>query len=256
MGMRRKIVAGNWKMNGDRAFAKRYLDEFLPQLSTQPGSIDIVIAPPAVLLSEMQQAVTSNSNVLLSLAGQNVSTFDSGAYTGELSAAMLLDSGCKWCLVGHSERRSLFDESDLQVIDKVAHLFNVGIQPILCVGESLVQRESGEAESIVAAQIDAVFNAFDEQVLSSLVVAYEPVWAIGTGQTASPQQAQDMHQFIRERVALKSALLASELSILYGGSVNAANAKELFGQKDIDGGLVGGASLKIEEFKQICECMG
>ena len=195
-------------------------------------------------------------NSPLSLAAQNLSPYDSGAYTGELSSTMLLDVGCKWCLVGHSERRALFGESNDEVVKKVKQLLQKGVQPILCVGETLEQSDSGIAEEVVAEQLNAVFNVCSVNELTRLVVAYEPVWAIGTGETATPDQAQAMHKSIRSEVEKKSASLAGDLTILYGGSVNAANARELFSQQDIDGGLVGGASLKAEQFSQICEQMG
>lgn len=253
--MRRKIIAGNWKMNGDRSFANEYISTFLPALAAAELSegVQIVLAPPAILLTEMAPKLADSE---VTLAAQSVSSYESGAYTGELSSAMLSDAGCTWCLVGHSERRALFGETNAEIVNKVAQLLRQKVTPILCVGETLAQRESGEAESVVAEQLNAVLEAFTEDELALLVVAYEPVWAIGTGKTATPAQAQAMHKGIRAQVAKKSADLANDLTILYGGSVNVATAKELFSQQDIDGGLVGGASLKAEQFSQICEQMG
>ena len=253
--MRLKIVAGNWKMNGNSSFVGSYLDTLKAALAEADllVGMKVVLAPPSTLLSGMKSALSGS---IIELAGQNVSSYQEGAYTGELSAAMLTDVGCAWCLVGHSERRALFGESNQDTVEKVKRLLEQRIRPIFCVGETLAQRQSGAAEAVVAEQLDAVFEALDEAQLSQLVVAYEPVWAIGTGHTATPGQAQEMHKAIRSKVARKSATLAENLTILYGGSVNAGNAQELFAQPDIDGGLVGGASLKAKEFSQICEQMG
>jgi len=251
--MRQKIVAGNWKMNGSVEFAQDYLDKFIPAVSQLQGKVEIILAPPAVYLSDMAKRLADTE---IQLSAQNVAEQDAGAYTGEISAGMLLDSGCQWCLVGHSERRTLFSESDESVRIKVAKLIDSGIRPILCVGETLEERESGQAQSVVAAQVDAVFSQLSEESLQKVVVAYEPVWAIGTGKTATPEQAQEMHKMIRSEVAKISEELAQGLVILYGGSVNAANAKDLFEKDDIDGGLVGGASLKADDFAHICEQIG
>ncbi|KZZ56516.1 hypothetical protein A3760_31115 [Oleiphilus sp. HI0122] len=184
---------------------------------------------------------------------QNVAEYAGGAYTGEVSAAMLKDFGCRAALIGHSERRTLFVESDERVVEKMSRLLEQGIAPILCVGESLEERESGNAKDVVGAQVDFVLSRFSAEQLSNLVIAYEPVWAIGTGKTASPEQAQEMHAHIRNVVAQADTNLSDGMSVLYGGSVNAATAKELFAQPDIDGGLVGGASLKVEDFYAICQ---
>lgn len=251
--MRQKIVAGNWKMNGSAEFAQNYLKQFIPAVSQLEGKVDIILAPPAVYLSEISKSLGQSA---IQLSAQNVAEYDSGAYTGEISSGMLVDSGCQWCLVGHSERRTLFSETDSGVQNKVARLIEAGIRPILCVGETLEERESGRAQDVVAAQVNAVFSRFGEAQLERIVVAYEPVWAIGTGKTATPDQAQDMHKMIRSEVEKVSESLAQSLAILYGGSVNAANAKALFEKEDIDGGLVGGASLKVEDFAHICEQIG
>lgn len=251
-GKRQKIVAGNWKMNGDTAFTQDFFDAFKVSLKNigLSENMQVLISPPTALLSELaKQAVGS----VVELSAQNVSSYEEGAYTGETSAKMLADLGCLWCLVGHSERRALFAETDSAVVEKVKQLLVNNIQPILCVGETLVEREAGQANAVVAEQVNAVIDMFSEAELSRLVVAYEPVWAIGTGKTATPEQAQEMHAGIRQLVASKSERLAEKIVILYGGSVNAENAETLFAQEDIDGALVGGASLKVEAFSRICE---
>ena len=252
--MRRKIIAGNWKMNGGLVFMRDYISDFKEadavKSMAKSDLFSVVIASPSVLMSEMI-AVSKNSGI--DVAAQNVSSFVSGAYTGEVSSSMLSELSCSWCLVGHSERRALFDDTDEIVLSKVERLLEQNVSPILCVGETLTQRDSGQAESIVAQQIDAVFDHLTELQLQNIVVAYEPVWAIGTGKTATPEQAQAMHESIRLRVASKSKELADSLVILYGGSVSSQNAEALFNKKDIDGGLVGGASLKVNEFVLICE---
>ncbi|MCX7158501.1 MAG: triose-phosphate isomerase, partial [Proteobacteria bacterium] len=188
----------------------------------------------------------------LGLGAQTVSEFASGAYTGEVSAVMLADFGCRFVLVGHSERRGLFGETDLQVAAKFAAAAKAGITPVLCVGETLEEREGGRTEQVVARQLDAVLKVSGAAALGGAVLAYEPVWAIGTGRTASPQQAQEVHAFLRGRVAGEDAGVASKLRILYGGSVKPGNAAEIFAMKDVDGGLIGGASLVPEDFLAIC----
>lgn len=252
--MRQKIVAGNWKMNGDVAFTRDYFDAFKVSLRSisLPENMKILIAPPSALLTEVAKQASGS---VVALSAQNVSSYKGGAYTGETSARILADLKCLWCLVGHSERRALFAETDDLVVDKIKQLLVNDVQPVLCVGETLSQREAGQAEVVVAEQVNAVFDVFDESELSRVVIAYEPVWAIGTGKTATPEQAQAMHQFIRKLVAAKAEQLAEKLVILYGGSVNAENAETLFAQVDIDGALVGGASLKVEAFARICEQM-
>jgi triosephosphate isomerase len=248
------MVAGNWKMNGGLEFTRDYFDAFKNSLKniSFPENMQVVIAPSSVVLSE---AIRHSSGSVIELSAQNVSSYEEGAYTGETSAKMLAELKCFWCLVGHSERRALFNESDVAVVEKIRRLLAENIKPILCVGETLAQREAGKAESVVAEQINAVFDAFSEAELSKIVVAYEPVWAIGTGKTATPEQAQAMHRCIRGFIAAKSESLAEKLVILYGGSVSADNAEALFAQEDIDGALVGGASLKVEAFSRICEQM-
>ena len=252
--MRSKIVAGNWKMNGGLAFMQDYLKAFAEQSEGMvPENVQVMIAPPAVLLSAFSQLASATD---IQLAAQNVSEYEQGAFTGEVSASMLKDVGCAWSLVGHSERRSLYGETNDAVVAKVSQLLKVGLTPVLCVGETLEEREAGKAQEVVFAQVDAVLDSFSAEELTALVIAYEPVWAIGTGKTATPEQAQEMHAAIRKCVEIKSIDLAGNMAILYGGSVNTTTAKELFSQHDIDGGLVGGASLKVSDFLQICKSAG
>jgi len=241
-------------MNGGVAFTRDYFEAFKVSLKniSLPENMQVVIAPSSALLSEV--ALQASGSVV-ELSAQNVSSYDEGAYTGETSAKVLAELNCLWCLVGHSERRALFAETDDLVVEKIKQLLASNVQPVLCVGETLAQRESGQAESVVAEQVNAVFSVFSESELSRVVIAYEPVWAIGTGKTATPDQAQTMHKCIRKLVAVKAEQLAEKLVILYGGSVNADNAETLFAQEDIDGALVGGASLKVEAFSRICEQM-
>lgn len=253
---RQKIVAGNWKMNGDRDFAGGYLEHFQDGLKklgfNRNEKVSVLLIPPVIFLADLSSQLKNANPNSIQLAGQNAAAYESGAFTGEVSAAMLQEF-CSWCLVGHSERRSLFAESDQVVIEKVSRILDAQMRPVLCLGETLEEREQGKAEICVRAQLEAVLSRFDEEQLSALVLAYEPVWAIGTGKTASPEQAQSMHCFIRSVLAEKSQVLAQNTPILYGGSVNAGNAAELFEQADIDGALVGGASLKADEFAAICQ---
>lgn len=248
--MRRSFVAGNWKMNGSREFA-RDLANGVKGLEEMAQTIDIAICPPYIYLPEVA-AVLNQSAV--AFGAQDLSVHAEGAYTGDISASMLLDVGCKYVIVGHSERRAGHGESDTVVAQKAAVARKAGLIPIICVGELLEERESGDTEKVIARQIDALL-ALEEGVslLGHSVIAYEPVWAIGTGKTATPDQAQDVHAFVRQRIAAQDAGIADKLQILYGGSVKANNAKELFAMADIDGGLIGGASLVLNDFKVICE---
>lgn len=251
--MRRKIIAGNWKMNGDQAFAREFTSEFREAISGFSDGIELILAPPSVYLDRVAQNLEGTP---VALAAQNVSEYESGAYTGEVSARMLKDLAVTYCLVGHSERRALYGDTKEAVVSKIGRLCEQGIQPILCVGETLEQRSAGQAEQVVAEQLASVLDSFNDSDLAGLVVAYEPVWAIGTGKTATPEIAQEMHAFVRQVLAEKSQELSRRCPVLYGGSVNAGNAKALFGQNDVDGGLVGGASLKVNEFNNICMSMG
>jgi triosephosphate isomerase len=243
--MRKKLVAGNWKMHGSLAENAALLAAIKPALA----GIEAVVCVPFPYLAQAQAELAGSS---IAWGAQNVSEQAKGAFTGEVSAAMLVEFGCKYVIVGHSERRSLYGESDALVASKYKAAQAAGLIPILCVGESLEERESGVTEAVVARQLDAVIDAAGVGSLSNAVVAYEPVWAIGTGKTATPEQAQAVHAFIRGKVAALDAGVADQLVIQYGGSVKAANASELMAQPDIDGGLIGGASLVADEFVAIC----
>lgn len=255
--MRPKIVAGNWKMNGDQAFVHDYFQEFKlcweAKKLGQLKDLDVIVIPPAIYVPPVCEAISEvNLESGVHVAAQNVAAFTSGAYTGEISASMLSDLKCAWSLVGHSERRALFGDQNEVIVEKIKQLNEKNIRPILCVGETLDEREQGLAEKTVELQLLSVLDVFSVEELSLLVIAYEPVWAIGTGKTASPEEAQAMHKFIRSVVARKSTDMAEKVIVLYGGSVNSKNAGSLFSQDDIDGALVGGASLKPDEFAEIC----
>ena len=212
-------------------------------------AVDVVICPPACYLSAFE-------NASFALGGQTLSELDNGAHTGDISADMLKEFGCKYVIVGHSERREDHGESNELVAKKAHKAIENNLVPFVCVGESLATREAGELESFLAAQLDALTATLSAQQLAKAVIAYEPIWAIGTGVTASPQQAQEAHAFIRAHLAKFDADVASGLQLLYGGSVKADNAAELFAQPDIDGGLIGGASLKVDDFRKICQAAG
>ncbi len=246
--MRQPLVAGNWKMHGSRAENAALVRSLLDQL--QPGSgTEILLCPPFVYLSDVGRMLTDSD---VALGGQSVCDEPQGAFTGEVSAAMLKDVGCRYVLVGHSERRQLYGEVDALVARKFVAAQSQGLVPVLCVGETLEEREGGRTAEVVARQLDAVLAVTGAAALASAVIAYEPVWAIGTGRTASPEQAQDVHAMIRGKVAALDATIGGSVRILYGGSVKASNARELFAMPDIDGGLVGGVSLKADEFAQVC----
>ena len=238
--MRRPVVAGNWKMHGTRAENARLVDALIEASDEVP--CDVVVCPPHVYLWEVGRQVKDSA---IGLGAQNVSAEAVGAFTGEVSASMLKDVGCSHAIVGHSERRILYREDDALIARKFVATQGAALVPILCVGETLEERERGVTEEVVGRQLDAVIAVAGVAAFARAVVAYEPVWAIGTGRTATPEQAQAVHAFLRTR-------LLPETRILYGGSVKAANAAELFDQPDVDGGLVGGASLKADEFVRIC----
>ena len=245
---RRKLVAGNWKMYGALAQNAGLLSAVRSGME-QIRNVDCAVCVPFPYLSQAQQEL-SGSHV--KWGAQDVHQMEKGAYTGEVSAAMLRDFGCSYVIVGHSERRAYYNETSHLVAEKFLAAQQAGITPILCVGETLEQRESGITESVVAGQLDALIQLGGVQVLRNAVVAYEPVWAIGTGKTATAVQAQAVHAFIRQRVASHDSQIAAELCILYGGSVKANNAAELFAMPDIDGGLIGGAALVADDFLAIC----
>ena len=247
--MRQILVAGNWKMNGTNQSISDLLEGIKHGAHTV-SKADIVVCPPFVYLASVAKIL---SNTSIKVGSQNVSNQQAGAYTGETNTDMLLDIGCQYAIVGHSERRALYNESDEIVAQKFAKARAAGLTPILCVGETLEEREKNITEEVVARQIDAVIK--EEGGVSALadaVIAYEPVWAIGTGKTASPQQAQDVHSFIREKIANLDKSIAEKIQILYGGSMKPGNAKELIAMPDIDGGLIGGASLVATDFLDIC----
>ena len=243
--MRRTLVAGNWKLHGDRAFARQLLDAVVG--APRPKGVEIVVLPPVPYLSEL---IERYGNVGIGFGAQDVSANEQGAYTGETSARMLADVGCRYGLVGHSERREYHDESSELVARKFMAARSAGLTPILCVGETLHQREADQTEWAICRQLEPLL-AEGIQVLDGAVIAYEPVGAIGTGRTATPAQAQAVHAFIRSELRAKSAKVADSLPIIYGGSVKPANAAELFSQPDVDGGLIGGASLVAPDFLAI-----
>ena len=247
--MRGRLVAGNWKMHGSRGTNPALLDAVIAGIAGLAG-VECAVCVPFPYLSDASARLAGSK---LALGAQTVSEFPSGAYTGEVSAEMLADFGCRVVLVGHSERRALFGESDAQVAAKFAAVAKAGMMPVLCVGETLEERGGGRTEEVVARQLDAVLTGSGAAALAGAVLAYEPVWAIGTGRTASPQQAQEVHAFLRARVAKQDAGVASKLRILYGGSVKPGNAAEIFAMQDVDGGLIGGASLVPEDFLAICK---
>ncbi|SPE35168.1 Triosephosphate isomerase [Burkholderiales bacterium] len=245
MAGRNKLVAANWKMNGSRADNERWLQAF----RAAPAHCETIVCPPYVYL---QQIVQGLAGTAAGIGAQNVSERTAGAWTGQVAAEMLLDSGASWVIVGHSERRAACGESDDVVAAKFERAVAAGLRPILCVGETLAQREQGRTQQVVAMQLDAVLRRCPAAQLAAGAVAYEPVWAIGTGRTATPQQAQEVHAAIRSRLASQDPAAAAVTRVLYGGSVKPANAQELFSQPDIDGGLIGGASLVAADFLAIC----
>ena len=246
--MRARLVAGNWKMHGTLAANARLLEALKAGLPEAEG-LGYAVCAPYPYLAQVAQALSGSR---IAWGAQNVSEHDSGAYTGEVSGAMLREFGCRFAIVGHSERRALYGEDDGRVAAKFLAARRAGLTPILCVGETLEQRERGETENVVGRQLDSVLDAAGVAALANAVLAYEPVWAIGTGRNATPQQAQDVHAFIRSRVGARDKRLAGNLTILYGGSVKPGNARELFAKPDVDGGLIGGASLVAEDFIAIC----
>ncbi len=245
--MRKKLVAGNWKMHGSRSMAAALIDEVA---AAKPTSIDVAVFPPFPYLAEL---VRLHRDSGLGIGAQDLSEHEGqGAYTGEVSGAMLTDVGARWVLVGHSERRQYHHEDDELVARKFAAARAAGLTPILCVGETLQQRESEQTEAVIARQLQAVLHSSGVASFDTAVIAYEPVWAIGTGHTATPEQVQQVHGFIRSQLESEDATLSGLTRLLYGGSVKAANAAELFAQADVDGGLIGGASLTASDFLAIC----
>lgn len=248
--MRRKLVIGNWKMNGNRAGNTALLSGILAGLND--FGADCAVCVPAPYLAQCQAELQDSP---LAWGGQDLSVHASGAYTGEVSAGMLVDFGSRYVLCGHSERRAYHKESSELVAQKTVAALAAGLTPVVCVGETLAQREAGETEAVICGQLQAVLDAIGADDLAKIVLAYEPVWAIGTGKTATPQIAQDAHAFLRARMAQKNAPVAAGVQILYGGSMKPDNAKELMAQPDIDGGLIGGAALKAADFLGIIQAV-
>jgi len=245
--MRRPIVVGNWKMHGSRAENARLIEDLATHYPSDPAG-DCAVCPPLVYLQEVGRLLRDTQ---IRLGAQDVCADTQGAFTGEVSAAMLKDVGCEYAIVGHSERRLLYREGDQLVARKFAAAHAKALVPILCVGEQLADREAGRTAEVVTRQLDVVLELCGAETLGQSIVAYEPVWAIGTGRNATPEQAQEVHALIRARIATRDARIATATRILYGGSVKASNAAELFAMPDVDGGLIGGASLKADEFLAI-----
>jgi triosephosphate isomerase (TIM) len=248
--MRRKLIAGNWKMNGSLAANQTLLAGIKAGL--RDVACEVAVCIPLPYLAQCQSELTGTA---VAWGAQDLSVHEAGAFTGETSAAMLLDFGCRYVIVGHSERRSYHCETDGLVAQKTLRALKAGLTPIVCVGESLAEREEGQTDKIVGRQIDAVLAAIDANELEKIVIAYEPVWAIGTGKTATPQMAQEVHAMLRTKLATKNPEAARNVKILYGGSMKPDNAKELLAMPDIDGGLIGGASLKAADFLAIIKAV-
>jgi triosephosphate isomerase len=245
MNRRTSLVAANWKMNGSRTSGLAWLEAFAPRRAAL--ACEVVVCAPSVYLAALSAAAKG-----IDIGAQDVSEREPGAFTGDVAATMLVDVGCRWVIVGHSERRQLHGEGDAVVAAKAEAALKAGLRPIVCVGETLAERESGHTQAVVARQLDAVLDRVGAAALARGALAYEPVWAIGTGRTATPAQAQEVHAELRARVAARDSGTAAGLRLLYGGSVKPANAAELFAQADIDGGLIGGASLVVDDFAAIC----
>ena len=245
--MRSKVVVGNWKLNGSVAGNEALLKALLGAIPRN-GAAGCAVCVPYPYLAQARALLQGSP---IAWGSQDCSRHEKGAFTGDVSAAMIAEFGARYSIVGHSERRTLFGDTDAIVVEKYGRAKRAGLTPVFCVGETLQEREAGHTESVLARQVDALLDAGGAQQLSGGIVAYEPVWAIGTGKTATTQQAEEAHDLIRRRIAAKDAQVAAQLPMLYGGSVKAANAAELFAMPDVDGGLVGGASLVAEEFVAI-----
>lgn len=251
--MRKAFVAGNWKMHGSKASILTLVSGLNAKVG-EVGDVDIAVCPPAIYIDFVNRSLSTGK---IAVGAQNMAEEPvQGAYTGEHSVAMLKDFDCQYVILGHSERRAIYGETDAQIAKKVKVALKNGVTPILCVGETLEERESGVMETVIATQMDAVIAEVGIAAFEKIVIAYEPVWAIGTGKTATPAQAQEVHAFIRSKLAKLSADVAQKVIIQYGGSVKPDNAAELFSQPDIDGGLIGGASLNADDFIAICKAAG
>ncbi len=251
--MRRTLIAGNWKMNGSLEANAALLRGLIAKSTIGNAAADVVVCVPAPYFAQCQGSLNGSA---ISLGAQDVSVHAGGAHTGEIAAAMLCEFGCRFVIVGHSERRSNHAESNHTIGLKTAAALAAGLTPIACVGETLAEREAGQTADVVGAQIDAILDAVTVPDLVRLVVAYEPVWAIGTGKTATPDMAQEVHAQIRARIALRNPHAAASVQILYGGSMKPDNARQLLAMPDIDGGLIGGAALKADDFSAIIEAAG
>jgi triosephosphate isomerase len=249
--MRRKLVIGNWKMNGSRDSNAALLSGITAGYAAKAA--DCAVCAPAPYLAQCQAALQGTP---VAWGAQDVSAYAAGAYTGEVAASMLADFGCSYVIVGHSERRAYHQESNELVAKKALAALAVGLTPVVCVGETLAEREAGQTNVVVCAQLQAVLDVLDTAALGKIVLAYEPVWAIGTGKTATPAMAQEVHAQLRQQVATRDAAVAGGMQILYGGSMKPENAKELLAQPDIDGGLIGGAALKAADFLAIVHAAG
>ena len=246
--MRKTIVAGNWKMNASKDSVNSLVNDILSGVSGV--NAEVIVCAPFPYLALVDSLIDGSS---LMLGAQNLNVNPSGAFTGEVSAEMIKDFGANHVIVGHSERRSLYGETSEIVAEKTKAAIDSGLTPLLCLGESLDQRESGKTESVISEQLTKVIDLVGIEAFKNIIIAYEPVWAIGTGMTATPEQAQAVHMYIRALLATSNQDIAEKTPILYGGSMNAGNAAELISRPDIDGGLIGGAALKAEDFLQICK---
>ena len=243
--MRKKIVAGNWKMNTTVAAGEQLAKDIVAALGQVPADVQLIIAPPFTHLATVAGVIKGTP---VALSAQNCADQPKGAFTGEVSAEMIAGTGCKYTILGHSERRQYYGETSATLTAKMALALENGLSPIYCVGEKLEERNAGNHFNVIKAQLEEVLFSLDAEQMSKVVIAYEPVWAIGTGVTATSEQAQEVHKFIRKTLAAKFGALAEDITILYGGSCKPGNAKELFACPDIDGGLIGGASLKADDF--------
>jgi len=253
--MRKQYVIGNWKLNGSRSenakLLKTIQHHYVSDYSLDSNQVEVVVCPPTVYLQEVN-AVLKQGSTDIKVGAQTASEYASGAYTGEVSPEMLREIGCEYVLVGHSERRTLYGEDDAQVAQKVSSVLNAGLTPVLCIGETLDEYELGETAAVVTQQLLSVIHEVGIEAFAKSVIAYEPVWAIGTGKVATPETVQSVHRVIRELLSEQGQGVAGNMSILYGGSVNASNAAQLFAQEDVDGALIGGVSLKPQEFTCVC----
>ncbi len=246
MSQKRRFVAGNWKMNGDLTANRTLLNQLSDSLKDAPS--EIVVFPPSIYLQQVS-TILENSNIAVGV--QNIYPEPKGAYTGEISLTMVKEFGCKYVLIGHSERRTLFGESDEDVARKMRATVEAGLVPVICVGETLSERENGQTEAVIARQLTSVIDMIGIDAFENAIIAYEPVWAIGTGKTATPEEADSVHKFIHCTLMKYSDKICSLVRVVYGGSVNASNVESLFTKENIDGALVGGASLEAEGFTKI-----